>query len=270
MATDEDMGVSAPRSAHMISPTSIVFDPGEPLGVGLSGVVRGGTPVTSGPTGLVRQGSSRWLDADNEPDHTSALVGLRVAVKTFHADASPFFWGVVAAFKHEVAVLCTLKHPNLVPVLGCIVKEMRGAKAPTYALVMERMEASLHAHYVVEGAPRASAAAKLRALTDVAQGLAFIHADGAVHCGVTSSHVLLDARGTAKLTGMGLIGITAAARATAAGIAALPLVDAGETAAWRYLAPELLPVPAAAAAAAVAADQPPAPQTPPLPTKHSE
>ena len=260
---DDEATASVPRSAHIISPASISVDPGEPLGVGLTGTVRAAAPVTtSGPTGLFRQGSSRWLDVDSASDQTNSLAGLRIAVKTYHADATSFSWGVVAAFKHEVAALTTLKHPNLVPVLGCIVKEMRGAKAPTYALVMERMESSLHSHYIAAGSPSAPSAVKLRALADVAQGLAFIHADGAVHCGLSSSHVLLDLRGTAKLTGMGLLGIGAAARATAAGHAASLIADAGATASWRYLAPELLPDPSAAEVV-------PAP-LPPVPTRHCD
>jgi serine/threonine protein kinase len=248
--------------AHVLSQASISYDPGAELGIGLTGSVRGATPVASAlpPQGIVRQGSARWLDPEiAHGSQTNLVAGLRLAVKSFYTDSEAFPAATVDAFKKEIAVQCTLKHPNLVPVLGCIVRE-GGSKPPVYSVIMERMEASLFSRFVVPGAARSGAGVKLRALADVAQGLAFIHADGAVHGALTAAHVLLDGRSTAKVSAMGLLGMRSAAEQTRSCALLSRHADAGVTAQWRYSAPELL--------------QPPPPGAPEgsrvAPTRHSD
>ncbi|KAG2493540.1 hypothetical protein HYH03_008354 [Edaphochlamys debaryana] len=102
----------------------------------------------------------------------------------------------VDAFRTEIAILASLQHQNIVRVLGGC------AHAGRPFLVMELCRHSLHR--LIHGPTgRLPLPTALRLATDVARGLAHLH-PAIVHRDLKPANILLDDKGTAKITDFGL------------------------------------------------------------------
>ncbi|XP_064620718.1 probable serine/threonine-protein kinase roco5 [Lineus longissimus] len=105
-------------------------------------------------------------------------------------------------FHSEIRVFCMLDHPNIVKFLGaCVV-------TPKVAIVMEYMEKSLFQKIHMED-DDISEEGKLSIMSQVVNGLDYLHLNGIAHCDVKSQNVLLnyeEATGqyVAKITDFGL------------------------------------------------------------------
>eukprot|EP00198_Chlamydomonas_reinhardtii_P012097 XP_001701434.1 predicted protein [Chlamydomonas reinhardtii] len=110
--------------------------------------------------------------------------------------ALPYKDKEVESFRQEIAILASLRHQNIVRVLGGC------AHAGRPFLVMELLPRCLH--NVIHGAnSRLPLSEVLRIATDVARGLRYLH-PAIVHRDLKPANILLDATGTAKISDFGL------------------------------------------------------------------
>ncbi|KAG2441940.1 hypothetical protein HXX76_003545 [Chlamydomonas incerta] len=110
--------------------------------------------------------------------------------------ALPYKDKEVESFRHEITILASLRHQNIVRVLGGC------AHAGRPFLVMELLPRCLH--NVIHGAnSRLPPSEVLRIATDVARGLRYLH-PAIVHRDLKPANILLDATGTAKISDFGL------------------------------------------------------------------
>lgn len=116
-----------------------------------------------------------------------------VAMKVLHVTQGAALGG---GLPHELEVLASLRHPNIVQMLDL---ETRGREV---ALVMEFVPGGDLARRI--DTERVSIGEALALWMDVASGLAAAHAARIVHCDVKPSNVLLDADGRAKLADFGV------------------------------------------------------------------
>eukprot|EP01136_Pigoraptor_vietnamica_P016979 Opistho-1_new@61516 len=99
-------------------------------------------------------------------------------------------------FIHEVDIMCSLRHPNVILYMGC-------CESPCYAIVQEFMsggdlDSALDKH------PNWSLAMRIRMLTDAAKGLQYLHDIPMLHCDLKSPNLLLDAHNVVKVSDFGL------------------------------------------------------------------
>lgn len=109
-------------------------------------------------------------------------------------------------FKTESAIMARLRAPNIVQFYGYCV-------SPRYCLVMEYMPKGslfglLHSKESLDWSVR------YRLVTDMACGLAFLHADKILHRDIKSLNVLLDENFKAKLSDFGLSRIKSETKST--------------------------------------------------------
>ncbi|KAG2442917.1 hypothetical protein HXX76_002993 [Chlamydomonas incerta] len=109
-------------------------------------------------------------------------------------------------FVQEIVVLCGVRHPNIVNLLG-------GSLQPPHVFIVEELcvdslEARIHGGPGKNGAaPKAlSAYEQLRIAVDVATGLQYLHerTPAIVHRDLKPANILIDANGTAKISDFGL------------------------------------------------------------------
>jgi len=128
---------------------------------------------------------------------------------------------VVEAFKNEARVMSRLRSEHLVKLSGyCL--------SPRYCLVMEyapggSLDKLLASKETIDWG------LKYQIATDVAIGVAFLHAENILHRDIKSLNVLLDANKHAKLTDFGLSKVKQASKSSTAGSAGTVL----------WMAPEL-------------------------------
>ena len=98
----------------------------------------------------------------------------------------------------EYLILSKLSHPNIVRycALGIL------PNIPLHVLVMELMKTDLH-HHLLDTSIDISFEMKKGFLNDVAKGLKFLHSNKVWHRDLTAKNVLLDDRGTAKISDFG-------------------------------------------------------------------
>ena len=98
----------------------------------------------------------------------------------------------------EFQILSKLSHPNIVRY--CALGKL--PNIPLHVLVMELMKTDLH-HHLLDTSIDISIETKKGFLNDVAKGLKFLHSNIVWHRNLTAKNVLLDDRGTAKISDFG-------------------------------------------------------------------
>ncbi|CAM9419614.1 unnamed protein product [Pylaiella littoralis] len=135
---------------------------------------------------------------------------------------------ILTAFRREAQIHYATRHENVVRVLGFNVDDLQ--RPP--CLVMEIMDKSLH-QYIQTMAISPSLVERLDIVNGVVKGLQFLHGRRIIHGDVKSLNVLLDNKGTAKLSDFGLAAINSSvARSTNA-----PVRNQGGSIPW--MAPEV-------------------------------
>lgn len=114
------------------------------------------------------------------------IVALKVAVDE----------GMAEFLRREGLLQHRLEHKNIVRVLGGDVSSQ-----PPYIVTEYISGGSLRA--VLRKRGRLTQEETLRIIADVAEGLAFAHASGVVHCDVKPENILLDETGVAKVADFG-------------------------------------------------------------------
>jgi eukaryotic-like serine/threonine-protein kinase len=146
-----------------------------------------------------------------------------VAIKVIAEPLARHPW-FVARFRREAHVGRQFAHPNIVATLDA-------GEEPRYFITMEFVD-GLDASRLVRQCGRLTARQAVHMLAQVCEALAYLHANGVVHCDVSPSNILLrGADGTAKLADFGL----ASRRGEAP--APLPGIVTGTS---DYVAPEVL------------------------------
>ncbi|KAL8003329.1 putative protein kinase [Plasmopara halstedii] len=98
-------------------------------------------------------------------------------------------------FRHEKEVAGALRHPNIVQFLGSASVPLR------FCLVYEFMDGG-----TLSSVLRAKLMCSInffRLTNDVARGMTYLHQNSIIHRDLKSSNVLLDGKGTAKISGFG-------------------------------------------------------------------
>lgn len=102
----------------------------------------------------------------------------------------------IERFKREALLLAKLNHPNIVQIYDFIVEPEQ------VALVMELVDGQNLQTYLREHI--ASIAQRLQWLTQIAEGLAVAHDAGIIHRDLKTENILINKRGQAKITDLGI------------------------------------------------------------------
>lgn len=121
-------------------------------------------------------------------------LGRDVAVKLLGAEADPAFR---ERFTGEARRAAGIAHPNVVTVFD------EGVDGPDAFMVMEHVRGRT-LRDVVEDRGALTPIEAARVVAQVADALDAAHAAGVIHCDVKPANVILDERGTAKLTDFGI------------------------------------------------------------------
>ena len=102
------------------------------------------------------------------------------------------------ALRTGVALMKTLRHPNIVLMMGCCLKP------PHLCLITEYVERG-NLRWVLEDEHSVfSWASRVRAATDIARGLAYLHDRAIIHRDVKSLNVLVDEQWTCRISDFGI------------------------------------------------------------------
>lgn len=135
--------------------------------------------------------------------YAGTFDGEEVAVKVFAVTAAQS-QAIKAQFWKEVHLQYSLRHDNVVAVLGAAVDDSDPNELVELAIIQPRMKCSLST-WLYEGQGRmASLLERLRILRDITAGLRFLHAKNIVHADLKPANVLLDARDSARIADFGL------------------------------------------------------------------
>jgi len=142
--------------------------------------------------------------------------GATVAVKI----ATPCVSGR-ESWRAEVRALTRLHHPNVVRCMGTVVAP------PTYCLVLEYCDGGDVRQALLKGGTPPGFF--WRVAEGVANGMAYLHRKGVLHCDLKTSNILLDSAGGVRVTDFGLAVHHADSAFAAHGLGTL-----------RYMAPEVV------------------------------
>jgi len=124
--------------------------------------------------------------------------GSKVAVKVFKSgllSGETFF----NEFEHEVSLMSTLRHRNIINFYGC------SLAYPRIAIVMELCESGSIETLIEKGTlQKKPSHIILQMLLDVAEGMNYLHSRGVIHRDLKCANVLVDEHGVCKLTDFGL------------------------------------------------------------------
>ncbi|QHN71166.1 serine/threonine protein kinase [Mollivirus kamchatka] len=140
------------------------------------------TELAEGGYGVVSKG--KWKDSE-------------VAIKTIKADRVT--GEMEAAFREEVKVMTSLRHPNVVLFMGAC------TKAPNLCIIMEYMAlGSLYDLLHNELVPDVPLSLATKIAWQAAKGMSFLHQRGVVHRDLKSLNLLLDSKWNVKISDFGL------------------------------------------------------------------
>lgn len=126
-----------------------------------------------------------------------------VAVKLFRAGSDA---GDALRFDNEITTLAGLSHPGLVQVHDA------GATGDTSFVVLQLIEGCTLRDHIVDGPLTVDDVRRLGA--DLADVLAYVHAQGVIHRDIKPSNILMDVDGNAHLADFGLARLIGTARLT--------------------------------------------------------
>nr|UMO80375.1 Serine/threonine protein kinase [Pandoravirus aubagnensis] len=139
--------------------------------------------------------------------HRATWRGTEVAVKTL--GTGTLARDAVQAFRDEVRVMTSLRHPNVVLFMAAC------TKPPQMCIVMEYMAlGSLRDLLDNEFVTQIPFGLKAKVAYQAAKGMHFLHSSGVVHRDLKSLNVLLDAKWNAKISDFGLTQWSARAHTT--------------------------------------------------------
>lgn len=171
--------------------------------------VRFGAQVGSGGFGVVFKG---------------VYAGETVAIKKIHAHALSNA-GAVAEFQAEVAVLSSVRHPNIVRFVGAC------TLPPALMIVTEFLERGT-LFDVLHGSKQPVGWRERRGMmVGLCEGMTYLHSRGLLHRDLKSSNLLLDKDFTVKVADFGLTRIVSSPTAA-------PMT--GQCGTFQYMAPEVL------------------------------
>ncbi|KAF9647776.1 kinase-like protein [Thelephora ganbajun] len=126
----------------------------------------------------------------------STLDGSRLRIKRVKIHANGQLQKVKQAF-HEVAVVWKhLAHPNIAPLLGVTIDPLQ--------FISDRISGENLMEYIASH-PDAN---KVTLLSDVAQGLNYLHSCDVIHGGLKGSSILVESTGRVQITDIGLVMVT--------------------------------------------------------------
>uniref|UniRef100_A0A7S1PI24 Protein kinase domain-containing protein n=1 Tax=Percolomonas cosmopolitus TaxID=63605 RepID=A0A7S1PI24_9EUKA len=124
--------------------------------------------------------------------------GSKVAVKVFKSglmSGETFF----QEFEHEVSLMSTLRHRNIINFFGC------SLAFPRIAIIMELCDDGSVETLIGNGKLRKKSSHEvLQMLLDIAEGVLYLHSRGVIHRDLKCANVLIDEHGVAKITDFGL------------------------------------------------------------------
>jgi serine/threonine protein kinase/tetratricopeptide (TPR) repeat protein len=123
-------------------------------------------------------------------------LGRDVALKLLHP--SLLHTNSHARFIREMKLLSELNHPNIVRMLDA------DPEGEVPYVAMELLEGTTLESHMASGKPAMTNPARLRMCTELASGIAFMHAHGILHRDLKPANVMIDLDGTAKITDFGL------------------------------------------------------------------
>lgn len=171
--------------------------------------VRFGNQVGSGGFGVVFKGKFR---------------GETVAIKKIHAHALNNS-SSIAEFRSEVAVLCTLEHPNILRFLGACVKP------PNLMIVTEFMARGTLFDLLHQSHTKVTWAMRKKMALDTCKGMRYLHDSKLLHRDLKSSNLMLDDHFNCKVGDFGLTRISSGAVAAQM---------TGQCGTFQYMAVEVL------------------------------
>ncbi|KAF9785168.1 kinase-like domain-containing protein, partial [Thelephora terrestris] len=127
-------------------------------------------------------------------------------------------------FCKEVVTWKTLRHPNVLPLIGVAMSKAQ------FAMVSEWMSNG-NINEFVKANPGEN---RLKLLGDVARGLIYIHQQGMVHADLKGANILIDQAGHARLADFGLLTIISGPANL------LPSSSPGQGGTARWMGPELI------------------------------
>jgi Protein tyrosine and serine/threonine kinase len=171
--------------------------------------VRFGQQIGSGGFGVVFKGQFR---------------GQTVAIKKIHANAlnNP---ASIAEFQSEVAVMCTLRHENILQLLGACVK------SPNLMIVTEFMARGTLFDVLHQSQMKVTWPMRRKMALDTCRGMRYLHASQILHRDLKSSNLMLDDKFNCKIGDFGLARISSPQSALASQMT-------GQCGTFQYLCPE--------------------------------
>ncbi|KAF9643939.1 kinase-like protein [Thelephora ganbajun] len=149
--------------------------------------------------------------------------GQQVAVKVLRIYANSDLRKIIRRFCKEFVTWKTLRHPNVLPLLGVAISETQ------FAMVSEWMPNGNINHFVEEHLD----VNRFELLGDVARGLIYMHEQGMVHGDLKGANILIDETSHARLADFGLLTIISD---TTKPSSSTPSTQGGT---YRWMSPEL-------------------------------
>ena len=156
--------------------------------------------------------------------YTAKFRGRTVAVKKIHAHALRNA-ASISEFQSEVAVLCTLKHPNILGFMGAC------TKPPNLMIITEFMGRGTLFDVLHQSQQRITWPMRRKFALDTCRGMRYLHDSKLLHRDLKSSNLMLDDKFNTKVGDFGLT-------RTSAGTAAMQMT--GQCGTFQYMAVEVL------------------------------
>ncbi len=156
--------------------------------------------------------------------YTATFRGRTVAVKKIHAHALRNS-ASISEFQSEVAVLCTLKHPNILAFMGAC------TKPPNLMIITEYMGRGTLFDVLHQSQQRITWPMRRKFALDTCRGMRYLHDSKLLHRDLKSSNLMLDDNFNTKVGDFGLT-------RTSAGTAAVQMT--GQCGTFQYMAVEVL------------------------------